>query len=115
MKRLNIIFLSLWIFISAKVDAQHVSKYQITLLLSPSMEGYNPRNKEVKRLWKTQGYQTKFTYNFGLEYKKFMSPLSSFSTGLLLQNKGYRALLSEASAGSNGLAAKMYLYYRYII
>jgi hypothetical protein len=86
--------------------AQNVSKYQITLLLSPSIEGYNPRNKDVKRLWKTQGYQTKFTYNFGVEYKKFLSPMSSFSTGLIYQNKGYRAILSEASAGSNGLAAK---------
>lgn len=42
----------------------------------------------------------KVTYNFGAEFKYYLSPGTSVSTGLMLQDKGFRNLLEVATTDS---------------
>lgn len=70
-------------------------KYQITGQLSPSYETINYRDKDFRKLG---GY--KLSYNFGFEYKNFLSPVFSISTGLQLQNKGFKNVLEFYSSDS---------------
>src|SRR5690606_16486038 len=58
-------------------------KFQITLMLTPSFENMNYR--KAPNL-----FQYKLSYNVGLEYKHFLAPDVSVSTGILFQNKGFR-------------------------
>ena len=57
-------------------------KFQITLMFSPSFETYNDRQLP-------DIFDYKLSYNIGVEYKHFLAPDFSFSTGLLFQNKGF--------------------------
>lgn len=70
-------------------------KYQITGQLSPSYETINYRNKNFRHLG---GF--KLSYNFGFEYKNFLSPVFSISTGLQMQNKGFRNIIEFYSSDS---------------
>ncbi len=70
-------------------------KYQITGQASPSYETINYRSKDFRKLG---GY--KLSYNFGFEYKNFLSPVLSYSTGLQFQNKGFRNVLEFYSSDS---------------
>lgn len=70
-------------------------KYQVTGQLSPSYETINYRNRDFRKLG---GY--KLSYNFGFEYKNFLSPVFSVSTGLQFQNKGFRNILEFYSSDS---------------
>lgn len=59
-------------------------KWHLTALFSPSYETINFRGiKEIQ-------FGTKLSYNFGLEYRQFLSPDVSFSLGLNVQNKGFK-------------------------
>jgi len=65
-------------------------KFEIKGILSPTFETMRPGNRLFKDDW---GY--KLSYNFGLEYKYYLKPDISFSTGILYQDKGYRSVYSE--------------------
>ncbi len=66
-----------------------VEKYQLTLLLSPSVEWVYFRGSQNADLY-NELFGSKLSYNFGFEYKRFFDPSLSFSTGFLYQNKGFR-------------------------
>lgn len=60
-------------------------KYHLTVVVSPSMEKISDR-KIKQRLpleWKP-------SYHLGVEYKGFLDPDFSFTTGINFQNKGFR-------------------------
>lgn len=63
---------------SSNVFAEN-DKYQITINLSPSIEKFTGL-----------GRQAKLSYNFGLDYKYYLSPFFTFQTGIEYQNKGYK-------------------------
>lgn len=58
-------------------------KFQITLLVSPSFETMNDRKAP-------NIFDYKFSYNTGIEYKHFLAPDFSISSGVIFQNKGFR-------------------------
>jgi hypothetical protein len=58
------------------------NKYQITAVLTPSYEQLNFRKMP-------NIFEHKLSYNAGFEYKLFLTPDLSFTTGLQLQNKGF--------------------------
>lgn len=88
-------FVLLIFFFQLSFNSLADEKYQITGQLSPSYETINYRNKNFRSLG---GY--KLSYNFGFEYKNFLSPVFSVSTGLQLQNKGFRNVLEFYSSDS---------------
>jgi hypothetical protein len=65
-------------------------KFEIKGILSPTFETMRPGNRYYKDDW---GY--KLSYNFGIEYKYYLKPDISFSTGVLYQDKGYRSVYSK--------------------
>ncbi|MBL4651484.1 MAG: outer membrane beta-barrel protein [Flavobacteriales bacterium] len=65
-------------------------KYEIKAIFSPTFETMRPGNRYFKADW---GY--KLSYNLGIEYKYYLDPDISFSTGILYQDKGYRVVYSE--------------------
>jgi hypothetical protein len=70
-------------------------KFQVTFQLAPTYEKLSPRDKVYKGLF---GY--KLSYNFGVEYRVFSSPDFSFSTGILMQDKGFRNELQFKTSDS---------------
>lgn len=93
MTRLLKFFIPLVLLIPKVLFAEE--KYQITGQLSPSYETINYRSKDFRKLG---GY--KLSYNFGFEYKNFFSPVFSISSGLQLQNKGFKNILEFYSSDS---------------
>ena len=78
-------------------------KFQINFLVSPTAEWLwfsNSANAEIyNNLW-----GTKVSCNFGMEYKRFVDPSLSFSTGIMYMNKGFRNVDPNAGVGSkNGV------------
>jgi len=73
-------------------------KYQIKLVVSPSVEWIHFRN-DLTGL--NDLFGPKLSYNFGFEYLHFLSPGFSLSTGLQYQNKGFRNETEYLIAGSN--------------
>jgi len=78
------------------VQAKSTEKYQVSLQLSPTLERLNMRSSDstMKNL-----HGTKLSYNFGISYKHFLSPLNTFEMGLIFQNKGLRNVLGNALDG----------------
>lgn len=77
-------------------DFSHaIEKFQITFQFSPSLETLNPRENLQK--------QYKLSYNFGAEYKHYLSPGFSFSAGILYQNKGFRYVLGDVDSGNTNI------------
>jgi hypothetical protein len=62
-----------------------IEKYQITFLLAPSIERLNDRTIKL-----ALPLEWKPSYHIGIEYKRFLDPDLSFSTGLFFQNKGFK-------------------------
>lgn len=64
-------------------------KFQLTMMLSPTVEwmrfGRSPIADLYNELW-----GRKLSYNFGLEYKRFVDPSLSLSIGAMYMNKGFR-------------------------
>lgn len=77
------------LFLAASSLRAGGEKYQITLLLSPSIEWVHFRASQSAPLYNDL-FGPKLSYNFGLEYKHFFDPSLSISTGVLYQNKGFR-------------------------
>ena len=71
-------------------------KYQVLFQLSPTLERLNMRSSDstMKDL-----HGSKLSYNFGIDYKHFLSPSTTFETGVLFQNKGLRNVLGNALDG----------------
>lgn len=67
-------------------------KWQLTLLLSPSLETYNDRAAP-------DIFDYKLSYNVGVEYKYFLAPDFSFSTGAMFLNKGFSTRPVYANSG----------------
>ena len=67
-------------------------KWQLTLLLSPSLETYNDR--EAPDI-----FDYKLSYNVGFEYRYFLAPDFSFSTGATFLNKGFSTQPVYANSG----------------
>ena len=77
-------------------------KFQITLLLSPTAEWMRFSQSLNAPLYNSL-WGTKLSYNFGLEYKHFIDPSLSFSTGLMYLNKGFRnEILSDPTTTNTG-------------
>ena len=74
--------LSFLLFFSVLFGFASGEKFQITLLLSPSFETYNDRLAP-------DIFDYKLSYNIGVEYKHFLAPDFSFSSGILFLNKGF--------------------------
>ncbi|NQY66997.1 MAG: hypothetical protein HRT72_04655 [Flavobacteriales bacterium] len=84
--------------------------WQITVMVSPSIENmsdkldrqYNRLNRDTIKnnpdLNKIDLYDIKWSYNYGIEFKSFMTDLNSFSTGLFFVNKGYQKVLTYPDA-----------------
>lgn len=91
--------LIIFIFLTVSCILPEVSfadeKYQITGQLTPSYETMNYRDKTFRRM---AGY--KLSYNLGFEYKNFLSPVFSISTGVQIQNKGFKNILEFYSSDS---------------
>jgi hypothetical protein len=62
-----------------------IEKYQITVLLAPSIERLSDRNIKL-----ALPLEWKPSYHVGMEYKRFLDPDLSFSTGFFFQNKGFK-------------------------
>lgn len=71
-------------------------KFQLTLLLSPTTEWMRFRNSVNAAAYNSL-WGNKFSYNFGLEYKRFFDPSLSFSIGATYMNKGFRNSIYDAS------------------
>lgn len=79
---LRICLLGVFILVSLVSNAQ-LDKYQITLMLTPSFENMNDR--DLPNI-----FQYKLSYNLGAEFKLFLAPDVSVSSGVIFQNKGFR-------------------------
>ncbi len=60
-----------------------LDKYQISLMLTPSYENMNDRDFP-------NIFEYKLSYNLGAEFKLFLSPDISVSSGIIFQNKGFK-------------------------
>lgn len=60
--------------------------FQVGAIVSPSMEGFSGKGREFKP-----------SYNFGLDYKLYLSPNLTFQTGVQYQNKGFRVIIPLSS------------------
>ena len=65
-------------------------KFEVKAIFSPTFETMRPGNRYFKADW---GY--KLSYNLGVEYKYYLDPDISFSTGILYQDKGFRTVYSK--------------------
>lgn len=67
-------------------------KFEFKFQLSPTLERMNPRNRVAKS---ELSWDRKLSYNFGIEYARYFAPDVSLATGVLIQNKGYRSILTN--------------------
>lgn len=74
------------LFVHLGLWAQVGDKYQVNLIVAPSLETYSAKTAAAGKL-----FQEKFSYNFGAEYKYFLDPTFAVSAGLQFQDKGFRS------------------------
>ncbi|GAB4383782.1 MAG: hypothetical protein Kow0075_15910 [Salibacteraceae bacterium] len=64
-------------------------KFQVKIMLSPTIEWMH-FSKGINAPAYNALFGSKFSYNFGFEFKQFFDPSLSYSTGLIYMNKGFR-------------------------
>lgn len=69
----------------AACSAAAQDKYHLTVVLAPSMETISDRKVKY-----SLPFEWKPSYHFGFEYKGFLDPDLSLTTGIFFQNKGFR-------------------------
>lgn len=94
--KLKFAFIAVLVSVFAQVQAAG-EKFQITAVFSPSFETYNDRKQP-------DIFNYKLSYNVGVNYKHFLAPDFSVSTGILFQNKGFstRPVYVNSTAGTEG-------------
>src|SRR5262245_12177011 len=84
MRRIAILLLCTAFSMPARAGSE---KFQLTLMLSPTVEWMHFSKSPNAALYNSLWGQ-KLSYNFGFEYKRFIDPSMSISFGAVYMNKG---------------------------